>query len=46
MAKKTPPPPKDNSRLPWITPGTASTWICRCGAPNPRTTTRCWKGCR
>jgi hypothetical protein len=37
--------PKDTGRLPWITPGTASTWICHCGAVNSRNTTRCRKGC-
>ncbi|MEU0520775.1 NUDIX domain-containing protein [Streptosporangium sp. NPDC006007] len=27
----------------WLPPGTASTWICRCGAVNPRTVTTCGK---
>jgi hypothetical protein len=26
---------------PWLPPGTASTWVCRCGGVNPRTSTRC-----
>ncbi len=26
---------------PWLPPGTASTWVCRCGAVNPRTSTTC-----
>ncbi len=37
MAKKPP--------SPWLPPGTPSTWVCRCGAVNPRTTTNCRKGC-
>ena len=39
--KPSPPKPKDNSRLPWITPGTPSTWLCRKNHVNPRSTTTC-----
>ena len=42
--KKTPPPPPTGRRkpsLPWLPPGTASTWICRNGHINPRSTTTC-----
>ncbi|MBB2909158.1 hypothetical protein FHS43_000404 [Streptosporangium becharense] len=30
---------------PWLPPGTASTWVCRCGGINPRTSTNC-RRCR
>jgi len=40
MAKTAP-----KGKLPWLPPGTPSTWICHCGAVNPRTSTRCRKGC-
>jgi hypothetical protein len=39
MAKKKPPPP-------WLTPGTPSTWVCQCGAVNPRKSTTYRKGHR
>lgn len=32
-------------KLPWLPPGTPTTWICRNGHLNPGTNTRCWKGC-
>lgn len=47
MAKKptTPPAPKSKPSLPWLPPGTPSTWICRNGHVNPAANTSCWKGC-
>ncbi|MET8866479.1 hypothetical protein ABZW11_26375 [Nonomuraea sp. NPDC004580] len=44
MAKKMPPPPKNGGKkpgLPWLPPGTPSTWMCRNGHINPRSTTTC-----
>ncbi len=32
-----------NAARPWLPPGTASTWVCQCGAINPRTSTTCHK---
>lgn len=33
--------PVNRSGGPWLPPGTASTWVCRCGGINPRTSTTC-----
>ncbi|MER7500494.1 hypothetical protein AB0L05_27930 [Nonomuraea pusilla] len=43
MAKKPTPPPsgRQQPELPWLPPGTASTWICPGGPVNPRSTTTC-----
>lgn len=48
MAKKPQPKPSGGGKnggkkggLPWLPPGTASTWICPKGHINPRTSTKC-----
>ncbi|MGP3914372.1 hypothetical protein [Nonomuraea sp. 10N515B] len=47
MAKKSTPPRASGKKpsLPWLPPGTPSTWLCRKGHLNPATNTSCWKGC-